>query len=374
MPETARTPAFDGVIALTPGAANVVGGLRLVERAAFTLARAGARRLWCCGARPAVPLRLPDVPLIWTADAALDTDGCAEAAPLVIVVADSTITDAATIAALAAAPGPAVLRAPPPALLWRGTPAAASTRDWPAAVEPPSSTPLWQPPAGALLCSAADPLGRQNAERALFAKLGRTGDGWLTRVVDRRLSRALTRQLLPWGVSPNQVTLASIAIGIAGGACFALASPFWSIVGALLFFASTVIDGCDGEIARLTFRESAFGARLDILGDNVVHVFLFGGIATGLYRRSADATVAVLGIALVAGVLLAMATVYWCIVRRPPTRAQQTFFEAFASREFAYLLVALTVAGHLDWFLWLSAVGTYVFAIGLAALGRRSHG
>jgi hypothetical protein len=74
--------------------------------------------------------------------------------------------------------------------------------------------------------------------------------------------------------------------------------------------------------------------------------------------------------ALVAGVLLAMATVYFCIVRRTPSPAQQTLFDAFASREFAYLLVILTLAGRLDWFLWLSAVGTYAFAIGLWVLGR----
>jgi len=120
----------------------------------------------------------------------------------------------------------------------------------------------------------------------------------------------------------------------------------------------------------LTFRESAFGARLDILGDNLVHLFLFGGIATGLYRRSADPTIAALGVGLLAGVLFAMGTVYLCIIRRPPRPTQLALYEAFASREFAYLLVVLTVVGRLDWFLWLSAFGTYVFAIGLWILGR----
>jgi cell division protein FtsW (lipid II flippase) len=78
-----------------------------------------------------------------------------------------------------------------------------------------------------------------------------------------------------------------------------------------------------------------------------------------------------LGMALIAGVLLSMATVYYCVVRRPPNQAQRKLFEAFASREFAYLLVVLTLAGHLDWFLWLSVLGTYAFSIGLMALGRR---
>jgi hypothetical protein len=66
-----------------------------------------------------------------------------------------------------------------------------------------------------------------------------------------------------------------------------------------------------------------------------------------------------------------MATVYLCIIRRTPSPSQQAFFEAFASREFAYLLVLLTLAGRLDWFLWMSALGTYAFSIGLLVLGHR---
>jgi len=74
---------------------------------------------------------------------------------------------------------------------------------------------------------------------------------------------------------------------------------------------------------------------------------------------------------LLGGVALAMATVYRCVIRRTPNAAQQRLFEAFASREFAYLLVVLTLVGRLDWFLWLSALGTYAFAAGLLILGRR---
>lgn len=298
----------------------------------------------------------------------------AGAPPNVLVTAATTVADPGTIAALAANGEPRALAAPRPAVLWRSAPADVITllaTGSPADPEPPLSLPTWNPPAGALLRTALDPASRKAAERALYGRLGRTGDGWFTRHVDRRFSRALTRLLLPTGVHPNVVTVVSVAIGILGGASFAVGTPAAAMIGSLLFLLSTIVDGCDGEIARLTFRESTFGARLDILGDNLVHLFLFGGIAVGLYRRSTDPTIALLGAALVVGVCVAMATVYTCIVRRPPNARQQLLFDAFASREFAYLLVVLTVAGRLDWFLWLSAVGTYVFALGLLALGRR---
>lgn len=356
------------MIVIGSEARHVVGGLRLLERAAFTFARAGARRLLFVGSTGPVG-RLPDLPITYAgpSDPAV-ASWLAAAAARVVVAPATTVADADTIAALAAANGAPVLVAEGAVGLWRADPTSAAARL--TATEPvePGDGP-WHPPPGALLVSATTHATRVDAERALYARLGRSGDGWFTRHVDRHFSRTLTRVLLPTGVHPNVVTLVSMAIGIGGGLCFAAGMPTTATLGALLFLASTIIDGCDGEIARLTFRESTFGARLDILGDNLVHLFLFGGIACGLYRRSGDPTVAFLGMALVVGVCVAMAAVYLCIVRRDPSTRQRLLFEAFASREFAYLLVALTLTGHLDWFLWMSAVGTYVFAFGLFLLG-----
>jgi phosphatidylglycerophosphate synthase len=181
--------------------------------------------------------------------------------------------------------------------------------------------------------------------------------------------------LLPTTVTPNQVTLLSVAIGIGSGLLFATGNQPAAIAGALLFLFSTIVDGCDGELARLTFRESRMGERLDLVGDNVVHIVLFGGIAVGLHRQMPTSRITVLGTLLVAGVLLAMAAVSWSFLLRRATPAQRTLFETFASREFAYLLAILTVFGKLEWFLWIAAVGTYAFVAALLLLGtRETHG
>jgi hypothetical protein len=107
-----------------------------------------------------------------------------------------------------------------------------------------------------------------------------------------------------------------------------------------------------------------------VIGDNVVHLALFSGIAIGLYRRAPAPRLMILGALLVIGVLVSMATVWWSIVRHRATAAQQRLFEAFASREFAYVLVVLTAAGLLEWFLWAAAIGNYLFSAGLLALAR----
>ena len=356
---------FDGIIVVDDGASDIVGGLSLLERIVWTFARAGAQRLLLLG-KPSA-LRLPVLPVEWGDSIGRWIRGTT--GPIVVAYA-TTITVPETVAAFAHAEPRGPLRTPG-THLWRLDPADTLPDEARGSPLPTPNARVWSAPADALVTRATDAPSRAAAERALYARLGRNGDGWFTRLVDRRLSRALTRLLLPTGIAPNTVTIASIAIGVIGGLCFALGGPTTSIVGALLFLASTIVDGCDGEIARLTFRETPFGAKLDILGDNLVHLFLFGGIAIGLYRRSGDPIVAILGPTLLGGVLLAMATVYVTIVRHQPNDRQRKLFEAFASREFAYLLVLLTVVGRLDWFLWLSAVGTYAFSFGLLGLASR---
>lgn len=371
---------FDAVVIVHPAADAPLGGMRLVERALFTMARAGARRLLCVGQRPAETLRVPDAPPIsWvgTDDAALAA-WTRDATRRTIGTDAATVVDTGLIQALVAAYPPGTLQAAGDGLIFRCDPAvlpatlaaARAATDGPAGALPGAS--VWHPPPGALLVRADTAHGRVAAERTLYGRLGRPGDGWFTRLVDRRISRMLTRLLLPVGVTPNQITILSVVVGMLGGTLFATGGHDAAVAGALLFLLSTILDGCDGEIARLTFRESRLGARLDLIGDNLVHVVLFGGIAFGLYTRTPERQVAALGWLLVTGVLLSMATVYRCFVRREPTPAQRALFEAFASREFAYLLVVLTLFGKLEWFLWLAACGTYVFVAGLLALGIRA--
>ncbi|MBI3769475.1 MAG: CDP-alcohol phosphatidyltransferase family protein [Deltaproteobacteria bacterium] len=379
-------PAFDAVLVVHPASEAEVAGLRLLERAAFTLVRAGARRLLCIGAPPRGGLRMPDIATDWvaSADASATAAWLARAAASVIGMDAAAIVDRETVVALVADARDTVLAADGHALLWRAPRArvtdvlpqvvalatAATAADVVRAPPPFIEATSWTPPADTLLRPVHDAAGSRVAARALFARLGRPGDGWFTRLVDRRISRALTRLLLPTGVTPNQVTVASIVVGIVAGVLFATGNRAAAIIGAALFLASTIIDGCDGELARITFRESRFGARLDVVGDNVVHVFLFTGIAAGLYRRDHDPRVAVAGWLLLVGVIVAMGAVYACIVRRRPTTRQRALFEAFASREFAYLLFVLTLAGKLEWFLWVSAAGTYAFVVALLALRR----
>ena len=113
-------------------------------------------------------------------------------------------------------------------------------------------------------------------------------DGFLARHVSRRISRFMSRRLVLTPVTPNQITLGGAGIGMIGALLFSWGGYWSQLIGSLFFLFCIIVDGVDGEIARLKLQESPFGHRLDIIMDNIVHVALFVGIALGLYRNSGD--------------------------------------------------------------------------------------
>ncbi|MGH7819402.1 MAG: CDP-alcohol phosphatidyltransferase family protein, partial [Candidatus Binatia bacterium] len=199
------------------------------------------------------------------------------------------------------------------------------------------------------------------AEDALFQGLARNVTNLFARTVDRAMSRAISRRLAPHPVTPNQITIFSTLLGILGALVMLDPSYLAGAVGAFLFFAHTVIDGCDGEIARLKFQESAWGAKLDLIGDNVVHAFLFPCMAARFYFADPSGPFLALGAVALTGVLVTWGVVYALIVRRDPSPTVRRCFETFANREFAYLVLALGLLGKLDWFVWAMAFGLWIF-------------
>ena len=133
--------------------------------------------------------------------------------------------------------------------------------------------------------------GTKTAEAFLLDALGRSTtatDSFLSRHIHRPISRFITKRLVKTAVTPNVVTLFNIVVGLAGAFFLAKGVYGLQVLGSLLFLSSTILDGVDGELARLTLKETVFGHYLDIVGDNVVHVAVFFGIALGLYRHTSD--------------------------------------------------------------------------------------
>ena len=192
-------------------------------------------------------------------------------------------------------------------------------------------------------------------------------DGFLARHVNRRVSRFISKGLVLTPVTPNQITLAGASIGMIGAFLLSWAGYWPKLIGSLLFLFCIIVDGVDGEIARLKLQATSFGHYLDVITDNLVHIAIFVGIALGLYRDSGDPGYLRILWILIGGFGLCGLAVYQCILRRSPEELRQSvktirIMAMLSNRDFAYIVVVLALVQRLQWFLIGAAVGTYLFA------------
>ncbi len=203
------------------------------------------------------------------------------------------------------------------------------------------------------------------AETWLLQSLIKENEGFMSRHFERRISLAITRRLVSTGVTPDMMTLTSLAVGLAGAPFFLSASPALQLTGALLFLAHSILDGCDGELARLKFLTSRRGAILDFWGDNVVHVAVFVCIAIGWTLHAGTAWPLVLGAIAAVATLGSAALVFERTAADRPESADSPAMArlaaALASRDFIYLLMLCAAFGKASWFLIAAAAGTPAF-------------
>jgi phosphatidylglycerophosphate synthase len=161
-----------------------------------------------------------------------------------------------------------------------------------------------------------DEAARRRAEWAVIRRMNKSFEGPVDALINWRFSMRITRVLAgrSLAVTPNHVTITAIFVGLtaswlaAGGGALRFA-----LAGALLQ-TNSILDSCDGELARLRFQYSRLGQWLDNLSDDVVdNAFL---IAVGAGLGGAWLT---LGIAAAAGRLAVALTTYLDVYRRTGT-------------------------------------------------------
>jgi phosphatidylglycerophosphate synthase len=125
------------------------------------------------------------------------------------------------------------------------------------------------------------------AETKLERWLIKPTDGVFARM-NRRISIPISRQLIKSPITPNMVSLLILAISLVGSGCFALGGYWYTLLGALLGVWTSILDGCDGEVARLKLQASDFGCWLDGICDYMYYVNTFVGITIGLVRSNGE--------------------------------------------------------------------------------------
>lgn len=150
------------------------------------------------------------------------------------------------------------------------------------------------------------------AEKKLERWLVKPTDGIFARM-NRKVSIPISRQLIKFPITPNMVSVFTLGVSFASGVYFASGGYWNALIGAILSVWASILDGCDGEVARMKLQVSDFGCWLDTICDYLYYIFIFVGMTVGLARSTGRTTYYIWGAMLLFG---AVATIVLASVGR----------------------------------------------------------
>jgi len=181
--------------------------------------------------------------------------------------------------------------------------------------------------------AAPDRDARAAAERRLVWSLRKSADGIAAKLVNRHLSLPMSWLLARTPIHPNHVTLIALACALAGAIVISRGGYTAGFAGMLLVELGSIIDGIDGELARLRFQFSRRGQWLDTVVDDVSTVGYAVGVTANLAAAGVPWAVPVC-VASVIGFAITQSTQYALIHRVYRSGDLAAIPWAFQSSEF----------------------------------------
>ncbi len=180
-------------------------------------------------------------------------------------------------------------------------------------------------------------------------RLGKATDGVVSRYLNRRFSLLITTRLLAGtSITPNQLTWMIFALSLQAAPAYLL-GLYW--LGGLIAQLGSMLDGCDGELARLKGMASELGAFYDAVLDRYTDVITLAALT---YRLAWDIGPALSAYAWLAGLLAAvgglMTSYSWHLIKTALGGGDVAWPAILSdSRDVRMLLVAVgSVLAHVD--------------------------
>lgn len=129
------------------------------------------------------------------------------------------------------------------------------------------------------------PALRQAEKLLLKAATASGGDGPVAKWLNRPISSRFTAAVAGTRLTPTAITLIAFVLALLGAGAFALGLPW---LGGLLVQISSILDGSDGELARLRFQSSPAGSLLDTILDRYADAAVVAGLLAGALGQSAN--------------------------------------------------------------------------------------
>ena len=121
------------------------------------------------------------------------------------------------------------------------------------------------------------------AEKKLLASLVKAKDGIVSKRFNRKISTFITRFLVKTPITPNIISFSILGLAILTFLLLAKGTYPWIFLGGLLIQFMSIVDGCDGEVARLKFMHSKWGTWLDPILDRYVDIAVIVGLSYGYW-------------------------------------------------------------------------------------------
>jgi len=204
-----------------------------------------------------------------------------------------------------------------------------------AAAEPLLATPLSP---GTWWHDVDTPADVSVARDLLRRSLHKKSDGPVSRYLNRPISTRLSIALAPFRLSPDLVSLVALLLGVAAAMLLGLGH---GVVGGILVHLASVIDGVDGEIARLHLRARPSGAFLDGLLDRVGDAAILAGLGVWALAGSSDGVAMILTVGATAGALLSMASKDRIVALGLPPAPERRLAFLLGGRDGRLLIIAV---------------------------------
>lgn len=132
----------------------------------------------------------------------------------------------------------------------------------------------------------------KEAEDLIFNYVGKTATGWLSRNINSKFSLPTSRLLVRTPLTPNMISIGINIIGSLCGVFYALGHP---VIGALFMHIATILDRCDGEVARVKLMETKEGEWIDTISDQFTVLSFLIGAPLGYYLVSHSPIALIMG-------------------------------------------------------------------------------
>ncbi|MCG0290339.1 DUF5941 domain-containing protein, partial [Streptomyces sp. PSAA01] len=143
--------------------------------------------------------------------------------------------------------------------------------------------------------AAHDAVAAVDDERVRLRSAVKARDGFFTTFCISPYSRYIARWCARRGLTPNQVTTASLLTALIAAACAATGTRPGFVSAGVLLIASFVLDCTDGQLARYSLQYSTLGAWLDATFDRAKEYAYYAGLALGAARGGDDVWALALG-------------------------------------------------------------------------------